>query len=340
MEKYAIEYIQEIKPEYISDVKVYIYELNINYFNTIEELKEKFKTKKEFYKINSLEKVPYNLRKFYDEYGFYIDKNKIYSVTPILDSTIESITDTVGERITAFIDRESENLESLDLDLENLFEGIEVNKYEVSLFDLEYLKEENEKLFNNLLKSKFTLNTCFKSFNIPYLIEDANGDIIKKGKSGQKDKIYKKVNKELQFMPIYGKSGEMFTSEFIEDKAGKAVLKLKADVVKKGDKLFFKYTMIFSELIKNPVEYRDLFSDAWKDYSELINGKIPRKQRTFYLKNDNGFVPIKLRRVYTLDYSRLENHEDLKFTYEFEDADLSSKIEEVFGYDLKEMAMF
>lgn len=331
---YVVEYMQEITPAFIKDTTIYVYELNIDFNEIMQEIYSKYKVKQSLYKVNSLEKIPSNITKLYDEYGFYIRKNKIYSLSKSIDETITSIVDILEERIYSFIDREIENLEPLEITIEDVFNNIEISQSEVSLTELEYLKEEDENLFKNLLKAKFTLNTCSKPFKIPYRVSDKGAEAFILDKKNNKHAV---SYRELNFIPIYGKSGEMFSDEFIENKKGKAVIKLKADVIKKKESLFFKYTMIFSEIIKNPVEYTDLFAKAWKDYHTLCPGIKNREKRTFYFRKKQGYVPIKLRRVYSRDSNDSEFYKDLKFTYEHEDFDLMSQIEKVFGYDLKKI---
>lgn len=317
MNYYTREYIHEIKDEYIKNTEIFIYDLNVDYSNMVEELYSAFEDRKSIFKINAIRDIPSNLRKLYPEYGFFVHRNKVYSISKISDETLESIKESLRLRMAEFIDREAENLKSLNLNLESLFSETEIKEKKTSLYELEELKELNINIYKNLLKSKVISNICLEPMELKY--------------RKKVDGNYQVFTENFDFLPIHGKNGEAFASKFFEAKKEKGIVKIKADIKEENDKMYFEYTLSFSEIVKHPIKDTDLYASAWKD-----NPKF-RKQRTFYCKKDNGYVPVKIRKVYSIDKTKYEDVEELDFMFEFDDFLLSSEIEYYLGYSIKEL---
>lgn len=317
MNNYSREYFQEITDEYIRDIDIFIYDLNVDYSSIVDELYSKFENKQEIFKVNSVKDIPFNLRKFYEEYGFFIFKNKIYSVSEVSNKTLESIKECMQDRLQDFIQRESHNLESFDLDIDEVFKEFQVSKEKISLMELEELKELNINMYKNLLKSKLILNICSEPMKL---------------KSRKKVKgIYEVSSEIFSFVPIYGKSGEAFTSKFFEAKKEKGIIKIKADIKDIEGKMYFEYAFSFSEIVKNPIKDTDLYASAWMDNPRN------KKKRTFYCKKDVRYVPLKIRKIFTEDRAKYDNLEGLDFMFEFEDFILTSSIENYLGYSIKDI---
>lgn len=314
----CIEYVHEIKEEYLKNSEIFVYYLDIDYSEIIDVLYEVFAEEKTKFKINSIRDIPYNLKKVYPEYGFFVDKNKIYSVSELSEDTLSSMIDSLKDKLIRFINDEHENLKNLDLNIDDIFKDNKLTCEKKTIYELNDLRTDKKLLYKNILKAKNVVNICSKPIVIPYRVKV------------NKSKDYKVMSREFTFTPIHGRSGEVFSSEFFEAKNEKGVMKIKIDVKEEGEKLLFEYTMSFSEIIKHPVKYSDLYANAWKD-------KPKHKKRTFYSRVEDRYIPLNIKRVYNRDKEKYPELSEFSFMFEYNDFLISSEIEHYLGYNLEDI---